>query len=975
MSTKFLLLLLLCCIGSFFKANSQSISLNGSWQRGINRQYTNHVQLPAISEDPTKMQEGTLWFKRQVTLPRGQWQNATLILKGARFAPSIYVNGEKVSEKEGGMAPTFHALSHSAIQPNEKVTIEIALKSLKELSQKDASYIPTADHWRSNISSCIWDDIVLHCHGNNRIAAIIPAFKPDNRTCDVTVHMEKPIKTVSQIKLEVIDSRGKVVITKSQKIKGKKLKVTLPIDQLPLWTTDTPHLFKLKATVNGNGQLIDNNQINFANRYFELKDKQFFLNGKPSKLRAGTVVWHRWVRDQEGVELAFNEDWFLQNVVNRLKDHGANTLRFHLGNPPERFLDMCDKHGLLVQYEWSFFHGMPASKESLLKQWQNWIDLGLRHPSVVLVHPYNETQGKQLETAWDALDDILPRYPKLVLADRDVLHIHKYWWSLFENLGLYYDSYNQFPKAIMVDEFGGNYLDGNGDIGGYKTTASAYMRFLGKSHSREMRLKHHAESNAKVAEYWRRIDATGFSPFCILGSHMDGDHWYMGQLKDGKPKQVWEALTASWSPVSVSLDIWDRNFKTNQEVSIPMHLFNDTQTPKSLHIEYGIKKEDKIIEIKNQTFQLNAFQHSVQPILLETPQKQGKYTFFAQLKNPTKDVKYPVVSEWDFRVQELTVLNQLLHKVACNTTDKELISFLKENQLYTSKNESVYVVGREGWKLITQNNQQLQQLIKQKIENGISVVMLDIGPRYFGQGYPKDQNLGPLQGRYRAKGDKLVKYQLPFGIELEFNEISEPESHIHPAKDNQLWQNLYYDSNWLWNGMRGGLIAPATSIKISGLSYKATLNQWQARGADIQLMKSDSYFAYNLQGFYAYSTKQNNKTTINALRKKVKFLVEDAPSLQNAVDPNAKIEEIDLVATLQQSQQGKAKNLTPLALCGNSLTKTPVIKIDFGKGKGQLILSQLLTHKRLINNHTDLDYSIRQDQSARQTVINMLNIQ
>ena len=36
--------------------------------------------------------------------------------------------------------------------------------------------------------------------------------------------------------------------------------------------------------------------------------------------------------------------------------------------------------------------------------------------------------------------------------------MHKYWWSLFENLGLFYDSYEQFPTAIMVDEFGGNYL-------------------------------------------------------------------------------------------------------------------------------------------------------------------------------------------------------------------------------------------------------------------------------------------------------------------------------------------------------------------------------------------------------------------------------------------------------------------------------------------------------------------------------------
>ena len=98
-----------------------------------------------------------------------------------------------------------------------------------------------------------------------------------------------------------------------------------------------------------------------------------------------SVVWPRWVRNKEGYDLAWNEEWFKKNIVLRMKDLGANMLRFR-GNPPEKFIDMCDKYGLLVQYEWSFFHGMPASEESLVEQWADWIDLGLEHPSVGLIH-------------------------------------------------------------------------------------------------------------------------------------------------------------------------------------------------------------------------------------------------------------------------------------------------------------------------------------------------------------------------------------------------------------------------------------------------------------------------------------------------------------------------------------------------------------------------------------------------------------
>lgn len=111
------------------------------------------------------------------------------------------------------------------------------------------------------------------------------------------------------------------------------------------------------------------------------------------------------------------------------------------------------------------FHGMPATYESLLEQFPAWFDVAMQHPSIAIFHPYNETEGNQLKIVWKAIENILPNYPNLVLKDKDVIHIHKYWWSLFENVGIYYDDASQFSKAIMVDEFGGNYLDENGNIG------------------------------------------------------------------------------------------------------------------------------------------------------------------------------------------------------------------------------------------------------------------------------------------------------------------------------------------------------------------------------------------------------------------------------------------------------------------------------------------------------------------------------
>ena len=103
-----------------------------------------------------------------------------------------------------------------------------------------------------------------------------------------------------------------------------------------------------------------------------------------------------------------------------------------------------------------------------------------KHLLIALYHPYNKTNKEEMATVGKVLDRIVKNYLPMVLEDRDVLHLHKYWWSLFKDIGLHYDGADQFRKAIMVDEFGGNYLDGNGNPGGYTTLKETILRFMGR---------------------------------------------------------------------------------------------------------------------------------------------------------------------------------------------------------------------------------------------------------------------------------------------------------------------------------------------------------------------------------------------------------------------------------------------------------------------------------------------------------------
>ena len=133
----------------------QEINLSGTWAAGKPDAYSKNVQVPGIVNNPAEMDEGSVWLRREVKLPAGDWSHANLLLKGARFNPKVYVNGEQVSSVAGGMAPTTHSLGHVAVKPGGKIVLEIELMSLADMTEKNASYIPTADHWRSNISSML----------------------------------------------------------------------------------------------------------------------------------------------------------------------------------------------------------------------------------------------------------------------------------------------------------------------------------------------------------------------------------------------------------------------------------------------------------------------------------------------------------------------------------------------------------------------------------------------------------------------------------------------------------------------------------------------------------------------------------------------------------------------------------------------------------------------------------------------------
>ncbi len=934
------------------------ISLNGEWEIGINRTYNSVQQVPGLICDATKATESSVWYKKEILLPDGDYTKATLLLFGAKYCPKVYINGYLVSSATGGLTITRHFLDSPHIKPNNTITLEIQISSINDIPYTDASKLPKADLWRSDNSSHIWNDIYLDLHNEVRIDTVIPTYN-DSDILEIRYKTTAFAKTNKKIKFILCDGDRIVATAFSDILDNDICQINLN-GKCELWSPENPKLYTLHTEVCGARYI---QKIGLKNLIQD--GLGFALNGNPITLKMATMCWHRWQCDEQAKEISYDEKWFLNNFLLPFKNNGGNTIRFHLGPPPEKFLDLCDEYGMLVQSEWSFFHGIDASAESLKEQWTNWLDFSLKHVSIAVVHPWNEVpECEKLTDARDTINEIVKSYAPIILSHRDVMHIHKYWWSLFENVGIYYDNKDVFGMTVIADEFGGNYLDYNYNPGGYFETVSAFKRFLGHNNTVSDRIWLQNVSQSKIAEYWRRLGVAGFSPFCMVSAPNDGNTYYEGNLKDGKFKPVFDELKAAYLPISVSINLWDRNYVPNQEKQVELYLFNDTAEEKQITCVYGIYGKSKNREF---TKLLPPFSVSTEWITYQIPETPGEYKVFAKIDN--------ALSKWDIIVTDVKTSN-MQKTVGLLECENEFKEFLSNNNIKftTNLDKADVFVGLEKTYNLLKDDTTYKTLFEELLDNGISVALLGVGPKVLGEGYEKVHNENLMSGIRPLNPSEFETTNIAFDIEVSFKGCGESESCVHPTdKSKFLSENLNKKSMWLWNGLKGGIIVPAVDMSVFGNDKESFEKIWLSKGADIDNIKRGGYFAYDLEGYYEFSIGDapDNKTE-RKLREKVRVFVADAPSLEGVINPENEIKITNLFETYNSlpSSNGRIE-YTDLHKAGKNLLRTPTVLVDFKGTKGKLLVSQMMFDGRLSNKDNEF-FALRYDPAAAQLLINII---
>jgi beta-galactosidase len=185
---------------------------------------------------------------------------------------------------------------------------------------------------------------------------------------------------------------------------------SLDISNASLWSCEHPYLYHLRTTVFAapspwvaerdkrdhraqpttiHEKLVDQITTDFGVRTIRFDvDRGFFLNGKPVKIKG--VCNHQ---DFAGVGIAL-PDRVHEFRVQKIKEIGANALRFSHHMMASELLDACDRLGVLVMAENRHLDDSPE----ILGQLEALIRRDRNHPSIVLWSISNEEkeQGSKL---------------------------------------------------------------------------------------------------------------------------------------------------------------------------------------------------------------------------------------------------------------------------------------------------------------------------------------------------------------------------------------------------------------------------------------------------------------------------------------------------------------------------------------------------------------------------------------------------
>jgi hypothetical protein len=598
------------------------------------------------------------WFWYHRTF-QAQARRAVAILRinKAQFGAAVWLNGKKIGEH----LPCFTAAEFNvtdAIRWNGANDLTIRIGAHPGVLPETVS--GGTDFEKNRWTPGIYDSVSVRFSDNPAITSVQVAPKLSESSMVVQTVVQNygssTVTTAVRHQVHAWKSAGVVATLQTRAVTLKPgeeqtITETIRIPNAKLWTPEEPNLYVVETSTGG-----DSVSTRFGMREFrfDTATKRAYLNGHVYFMRGSNITLHRFFEDPKSGTLPWNEAWVRKLLIEIPKQMHWNSFRFCIGPAPDKWFDIADEAGLLIQNEYFVWtgrnwHGAENQKHfdaaELITEYREWMRDNWNHPSVAIWDANNET--------WDPIfgEKIIPAVRGLDLSNRpwensynppagpdDPVEDHPYEFQQMST-GKADFSMTTFERAggkapgaptghaRILNEYGWLWINRDGSP--TVLTKDLYPKLLGPNATAEQRIELNAYLLSGITEYWRAYrEYAGVLHFVYLMSSDPGgytaDHFRDVENLELHPK-FRDYMSNAFAPLGVYLSFWQPKLEAGGSRSLEVMLVNDTERQAAGLLTVVLEDE------KGAALVRNASRFSVAPLGQETcyididvPQASGK---------------------------------------------------------------------------------------------------------------------------------------------------------------------------------------------------------------------------------------------------------------------------------------------------------------------------------------------------------------
>lgn len=626
------------------------IPLNGQWEiepggGELPLRWEHSVPVPALVDVAEPKFDWAVhdyhWHRRSFIIQAGDKTDlAFLKIEQAMFGTEVWVNGVRAGSDIACYTSQEYDVSGLLKYGNENELI-VRVGAKHTLPAESAV---GKDQERTEFIPGIWGDVYVTMSGSPRVrlVQVIPSVEKAEVEVRVTVDNRSVEEKSFELTARVFEKRtGRGVSSEGvvNHVLGPNretvLSFSVAISEMKLWSVEDPFLYEVETVINANGRSTDSLRTTFGMREFKVVGSDFYFNGNRVFLKGGNIAFHRFLSDADRRLLPWDAAWVKELLIDIPKAHNFNFFRAHIGHMYNRWYDIADEHGMLIQNEWQFWE-TSGTRAQIEKEFTRWLHDNWNHPSIIIWDALNECTDEIVQKeVVPAMKRLEPTRP---WESADFVEDHPYIYSLGPVLNDrkfgFTRSLNDIensPAPSLVNEFLWWWLDKNNNP--TMLTRDVVDRWMGPQYTQEELIAHQSFLAQELVELFRRMRVDAIQPFVYLSNNAGPTgHWFLGDVKDLQPKPVLKALKNAFSPFGISIELWDRHFVVGEQREVRLFILNDGGHPKRGAVRYGVvNRAGTWISQAQLDVRVDAAGCSVVPVVVGLPKDLGTFKIRAEL--------------------------------------------------------------------------------------------------------------------------------------------------------------------------------------------------------------------------------------------------------------------------------------------------------------------------------------------------------